>query len=128
MFAIEGELLPFDKELVLDAASWDLSQCAVDLSDFRFNDTSKTFEFDVQGSKVVYAFKGEQQLDLNLLAGGLDGNGPDSMAGQGIAATGCSARGKSRMAPALCSPAIDAQGIRPCIAGAGEVHPGPQAG
>jgi type III restriction enzyme len=65
----EGELLPFDKELVLDAASWDLSQCAVDLSDFRFNDTSKTFEFDVQGSKVVYAFKGEQQLDLNLLAG-----------------------------------------------------------
>jgi type III restriction enzyme len=37
------------------------------LSDFRFNDTSKTFEFDVQGSKVVYAFKGEQQLDLNLL-------------------------------------------------------------
>lgn len=65
----EGELLPFDKELVLDAASWDLSQCAADLSDFRFNDTSKTFEFDVQGSKVVYAFKGEQQLDLNLLAG-----------------------------------------------------------
>ena len=38
-------------------------------NDFRFNDTSKTFEFDVQGSKVVYAFKGEQQLDLNLLAG-----------------------------------------------------------
>jgi type III restriction enzyme len=66
---IEGELLPFDKEMVLDAASWDLSQCPVDLSDFRFNDTSKTFEFDVQGSKVVYAFKGEQQLDLNLLAG-----------------------------------------------------------
>ena len=65
----EGELLPFDKELVLDAASWDLSQCPADLSDFRFNDTSKTFEFDVQGSKVVYAFKGEQQLDLNLLAG-----------------------------------------------------------
>ena len=65
----QGELLPFDKELVLDAASWDLSQCAVDLSDFRFNDTSKTFEFDVQGSKVVYAFKGEQQLDLNLLPG-----------------------------------------------------------
>jgi type III restriction enzyme len=66
----EGELLPFDKELVLDAASWDLSQCAIDLSDFRFNDTSKTFEFDVLGSKVVYVFKGEQQLDLNLLPGG----------------------------------------------------------
>jgi type III restriction enzyme len=65
----QGELLPFDRELVLDAASWDLSQCAIDLSDFRFNDTSKTFEFDVQGSKVVYAFKGEQQLDLNLLPG-----------------------------------------------------------
>ncbi len=63
----EGELLPFDKELVLDAASWDLSQCAADLNDFRFNDTSKTFEFDVQGGKVVYAFKSEQQLDLNLL-------------------------------------------------------------
>ena len=65
----EGELLPFDKELVLDAVSWDLSHCAVDLNDFRFNDTSKTFEFDVQGSKVVYAFKGEQQPDLNLLPG-----------------------------------------------------------
>ncbi len=65
----QGELLPFDRELLLDASSWDLSSCAIDLSDFRFNDTSKTFEFDVQGSKVVFAFKGEQQLDLNLLPG-----------------------------------------------------------
>lgn len=64
----EGELLPFDTDLVQEAAAWDLSQCAVDLSDFRFNDTSQTFEFDVQNSKVVYAFKGEQQLDLNLLS------------------------------------------------------------
>jgi type III restriction enzyme len=65
----DGELLPFDSELVLDAAAWDLSQHPADLGDFRFNDTSKTFEFDVQGSKVVYSYKGEQQLDLNLMAG-----------------------------------------------------------
>jgi type III restriction enzyme len=65
----DGELLPFDKDLLLDASAWDLSRCGVDLSDFRFDDTSKTFEFDIQGGKVVYAFKGEQQLNLNVLPG-----------------------------------------------------------
>jgi type III restriction enzyme len=64
----DGELLPFDKSLFLDAASWSLSRCPVDLSDFRFNDNSQTFEFDVYGDKIHYTWKGEQQLNLNLTA------------------------------------------------------------
>ena len=62
----DGDLLPFDKELVLDASAWDLSQYPVDLSDIRLNDTSKTFEFDVQGGTLKVSFIGEQQLELTL--------------------------------------------------------------
>lgn len=65
---IQGELELFDKELILDATGWNLLDCPAAMEDFRFNDTSKTFEFDVDGSKVVYQYKGEQQLDLNVLA------------------------------------------------------------
>jgi type III restriction enzyme len=64
----QGELELFDRELILDAAGWNLLDYAPDLEDFRFNDSSKTFEFDVDGSRVVYRFMGELQLDLNLLA------------------------------------------------------------
>lgn len=64
----DGELLPFDKQVCLDASSWSLSACSVDLSDFRFNDSSQTFELDVQGDKVRYTWRGEQQLDLHLMA------------------------------------------------------------
>lgn len=64
----QGELELFDKELILDATGWDLLEWPPELEDFHFSDTSKTFEFDVDGSRVVYQYKGEQQLDLNLLA------------------------------------------------------------
>jgi type III restriction enzyme len=64
----QGELELFDRELILDAAGWNLLDYAPDLEDFRFNDSSKTFEFDVDGSRVVYKYMGELQLDLNLLA------------------------------------------------------------
>jgi type III restriction enzyme len=64
----EGELELFDKELVLSATNWNLLDYPADLSSFQFNDSSKTFEFDVEGSRVVYKLMGEQQLDLNLLA------------------------------------------------------------
>lgn len=65
----DGELELFDKELVLSAANWNLLDYPADLSGFRFNDSSKTFEFDVAGGRVVYRLMGEQQLDLNLLPG-----------------------------------------------------------
>ncbi|WP_263367954.1 DEAD/DEAH box helicase [Edaphobacter bradus] len=64
----QGELELFDKELVLNATNWNLLDYPADLSAFQFNDSSKTFEFDVEGSRVVYKLMGEQQLDLNLLA------------------------------------------------------------
>lgn len=65
----DGELELFDKELVLSATNWSLLDYPADLSGFQFNDSSKTFEFDVEGSRVVYKLMGEQQLDLNLLPG-----------------------------------------------------------
>jgi type III restriction enzyme len=58
----------FDKELVLSATNWKLLDYPADLGNFRFNDSSKTFEFDVEGSRVTYKLTSEQQLDLNLLA------------------------------------------------------------
>jgi type III restriction enzyme len=64
----DGSLELFDKELVLNATNWNLLDYPADLSLFQFNDSSKTFEFDVEGSKVVYKLLGQQQLDLNLLA------------------------------------------------------------
>jgi type III restriction enzyme len=63
-----GELDLFDKELVLSATNWNLLEYPADLANFQFNDSSKTFEFDVEGSRVVYKLMVEQQLDLNLLA------------------------------------------------------------
>ena len=64
----DGILELFDKELVLNATNWNLLDYPADLSLFQFNDSSKTFEFDVEGSKVVYKLLGQQQLDLNLFA------------------------------------------------------------
>jgi len=64
----QGELELFERELILDAAGWNLLDYAPDIDDFHFNDSSKTFEFDVDGSRVVYQYMGELQLDLNLLA------------------------------------------------------------
>lgn len=64
----DGEMELFDKELVLSATNWNLLDYPADLGNFRFNDSSKTFEFDVEGSRVIYKLMAEQQLDLNLLA------------------------------------------------------------
>ena len=96
----------------------DLSQCPVDLSDFRFNDTSKTFEFDVQGSKVVYAFKGEQQLDLNLLAGDWTETDLIRWLDKELRQPDIRQAASLGWLPALCSPTLDAQGIRFGVAGA----------
>ena len=53
-----------ERELFLDAAGWNLLDCPAELSDFHFDDSSQTFEFDVDGNRVVYQFKGDQQLEL----------------------------------------------------------------
>ena len=63
----QGELLPFDADLMLDAAGWDITVCSTGMDDVRFDDTSKSWEFDVADGKVTYKFTGEQQLDLNVL-------------------------------------------------------------
>ena len=39
-----------ERELLLDAAGWNLLDCSTELADFHFNDASKTFEFDVRDS------------------------------------------------------------------------------
>lgn len=61
---IQGELELAEKELILDVAGWNLTDYPPELPEFRFNDTSNTFEFDVDGNRVTYEFKGDHQLDL----------------------------------------------------------------
>ncbi len=65
---IQGELELAERELFLDAAGWNLLDCPAELADFHFNDASKTFEFDVDGGRVVYQFRGDQQLELPHVA------------------------------------------------------------
>lgn len=66
---VQGELELAERELFLDAAGWNLLDCGAGLADFHFNDTAKTFEFDVDGNRVVYQFRGDQQLELPHVAG-----------------------------------------------------------
>lgn len=61
---VQGELELAEKDLILDLAGWNLLDHLPELPEFRYNDDSNTFEFDIDGSKVVYEYKGEQQLDL----------------------------------------------------------------
>jgi len=64
-----GEWLPFEADLMLDAAGWDITVCDAAMGDVVLKDDSKSWEFDVAGGKVVYQFVGEQQLDLNVMPG-----------------------------------------------------------
>lgn len=61
---LQGELELVEKDLILDLAGWNLLDHSPDLSEFRYNDDSSTFEFDLDGNKVVYEYKNDQQLDL----------------------------------------------------------------
>jgi type III restriction enzyme len=63
----QGELALVDEELVIEAAEWNLLDYPADLSRFEYDDASKTFELDIEGSKVVIHPKDAEQLDLNLL-------------------------------------------------------------
>ena len=56
---VQGELELAERELFLDAAGWNLLDCPAKLADFHFDDSSQTFEFDVDGNRVVYQFKGD---------------------------------------------------------------------
>jgi type III restriction enzyme len=63
----QGELALVDEELVIEAAEWNLLNYPADLSRFEYDDASKTFELDIEGSRVVIHPKNAVQLDLNLL-------------------------------------------------------------
>ncbi len=65
---VQGELELAERELFLDAAGWSLLDCPAELADFHFNDASKTFEFDMDGGRVVYQYRGDQQLELPHIA------------------------------------------------------------
>ena len=72
---VQGELELAERELFLDAAGWNLLDCPAELADFHYNDAAKTFEFDVDGNRVVYQFRGDQQLELPHAAGQWTVNG-----------------------------------------------------
>lgn len=61
---VQGELELAEKELFLDVGGWNLLDYPSSLPEFRFNDSSNTFEFDIDGNRVVYEYKGDQQLTL----------------------------------------------------------------
>lgn len=61
---VQGELELAEKELILDLAGWNLLDHQPELPEFRFNNSTNTFEFDVDGNQVTYEYMGDQQLDL----------------------------------------------------------------
>ncbi|MDR3792994.1 MAG: DEAD/DEAH box helicase family protein [Terracidiphilus sp.] len=63
----QGQLALVDEELVIEAAEWNLLDYPTNLSSFQYDDASKTFELDIEGSRVVIHPKNAEQLDLNLL-------------------------------------------------------------
>ena len=63
----QGTLALVDEELVIEAAEWNLLDYPANLSRFEYNDASRTFELDIEGSKVVIHPKDAEQLNLNLL-------------------------------------------------------------
>ena len=63
----QGQLALVDEELVIEAAEWNLLDYPANLSSFQYDDASKTFELDIEGSRVVIHPKNAEQLDLNLL-------------------------------------------------------------
>ena len=64
---VQGQLALVDEELLEEAAEWNLLDYPADLSRFLYDDASKTFELDIEGSRVVIHPKDTEQLDLNLL-------------------------------------------------------------
>ena len=63
----QGKLALVDDELIEEALEWNLLKYPADLSRFQYDDASRTFELDIEGSKVVIHPKDGEQLDLNLL-------------------------------------------------------------
>lgn len=63
----QGKLSLVDEELVSESVDWNLLDYPADLSRFAYDDSSKTFELDIEGSRVVIHPKDAEQLDLNLL-------------------------------------------------------------
>jgi type III restriction enzyme len=67
---VQGELEPAEKELFLDAGGWNLLDFPTTLTEAEFavNESTRTFEVDVQGKRVVYGLvNGSHQLDLGHL-------------------------------------------------------------
>ena len=64
---VQGQLALVDEELLEETAEWNLLDYPADLSRFQYDDASKTFELDIEGSRVVIHPKDTEQLDLNLL-------------------------------------------------------------
>lgn len=63
---VQGELEVAEKEVFLDASGWDLLKYEAALPEFTFNETARTFEFDLQGRKVVWGLADEsRQMDFS---------------------------------------------------------------
>lgn len=62
---VQGELEIAEKELFLEASGWDLLDYPAEFPEFTFNETARTFEFDLKNRRVVWTLVDEnQQMDF----------------------------------------------------------------
>jgi type III restriction enzyme len=62
---VQGELEIAEKELFLEASGWNLLDYPAEFPEFMFNETARTFEFDLKDRRVVWTLVDEnQQMDF----------------------------------------------------------------
>lgn len=65
---VQGELEIAEKELFLDANGWSPLDYPAELPEFRFDESARVFEFDVDGNRIRWGMVDEnRQLDLSHL-------------------------------------------------------------
>jgi type III restriction enzyme len=62
---VQGELEIAEKEIFLEASGWNLLEYPATLPEFTFNESARTFEFDLKDRRVVWTLADEtQQMDF----------------------------------------------------------------
>lgn len=60
---VQGTLELAERELFLDAGGWSILRYPAELPDLRFNDSARTFEFDIQGTHLRWTLVESPQTD-----------------------------------------------------------------
>ncbi|MHB8565028.1 MAG: DEAD/DEAH box helicase, partial [Acidiferrobacteraceae bacterium] len=60
---VQGTLELAERELFLDAGGWSILRFPAELPELHFNDSARTFEFDIQGTQLIWALVDSPQTD-----------------------------------------------------------------